>query len=101
MAKLKKISPLNTGRWEINVISPKGFSEAVRLSFYRANAARNALLENPAIRAERIHVVYPGIDFAGIDQRSGDDGQRATFFHFARGTKETLGALQSVRVHTT
>lgn len=46
MVKLKKISPLSSGRWEINVISPKGFSEAVRLSFYRANAARNALLEN-------------------------------------------------------
>lgn len=49
--KLKKISPLNTGRWQITVISPKGYSEAARLSFYRANAVRNALLENgtPAV----------------------------------------------------
>lgn len=43
---LQKISPLNAGRWQITVISPKGFSEAARLSFYRANAVRNALLEH-------------------------------------------------------
>ncbi len=48
MGKLKKVSPLQQGRWQITVISPKGFSEAARLSFYRANAVRNALLENGA-----------------------------------------------------
>jgi type III secretory pathway component EscV len=66
MAKLKKISPLNSGRWEINVISPKGFSEAVRLSFYRANAARNALLENgvasQAIEMKINESAQPGAD---------------------------------------
>ncbi len=46
IGKLQKISPLASGRWEISVISPKGLSEAVRLAYYRANAARNALLEN-------------------------------------------------------
>jgi type II secretory pathway pseudopilin PulG len=48
MGKLKRVSPLQQGRWQITVISPKGFSEAARLSFYRANAVRNALLENGA-----------------------------------------------------
>jgi signal transduction histidine kinase len=51
MAKLKKVSALQAGRWQITVISPKGFSEAARLSFYRANAVRNALLENGASSA--------------------------------------------------
>jgi hypothetical protein len=30
----------------LTVISPKGFSESSRTSFYRAHAVRNALLEN-------------------------------------------------------
>lgn len=46
IGKLRKFSPLTSGRWEVSVISPKGLSEAVRLAYYRANAARNALLEN-------------------------------------------------------
>lgn len=46
--KLQKISPLTVGRWQVTVISPKGYSEAARLSFYRANAVRNALLEKGA-----------------------------------------------------
>jgi type II secretory pathway pseudopilin PulG len=49
--KLKKTSPLGNGRWQITVISPKGYSEAARLSFYRANAVRNALIENGASAA--------------------------------------------------
>jgi hypothetical protein len=49
--KIKKISPLTSGRWQINVISPKGYSEAARLSFYRANAVRNVFLENGATPA--------------------------------------------------
>jgi type II secretory pathway pseudopilin PulG len=51
VGKLKTISALQAGRWQITVISPKGFSEAARLSFYRANAVRNALLENGATSA--------------------------------------------------
>jgi len=46
--KLQKVSPLTAGRWQVTVISPKGYSEAARLSFYRANAVRNALLEKGA-----------------------------------------------------
>lgn len=32
---------------------------------------RDCLLANPAIRQERVRVVYPGIDFAGIDAAAG------------------------------
>jgi hypothetical protein len=60
--KLKKISPLGTGRWEISVISPKGLSEAQRLAFYRANAARNALLES-------------GVSSQAIDMKINESGQ--------------------------
>ena len=38
---------------------------------------------------------------ASVDQRSGDDGQRAAFFHIARGAEKSLGPLQGVGVHTT
>jgi len=31
------------------VISPKGFSEALRLSYYRANTVRNVLIENGVV----------------------------------------------------
>ena len=41
------------------------------------------------------HVVHAR---AGIDQRGGDDGQRAAFLDVARGAEETLGALQRVGV---
>jgi hypothetical protein len=33
-------------RWRITVVAPKGFSEALRLAYYRANAVRNALVAN-------------------------------------------------------
>ena len=44
------------------------------------------------------HLVHAA---AGVDQGGGDDGQAAAFFHIAGRTKETLGALQSIGVHTT
>ena len=44
--KLKAISTLQGTDWEINVISPKGFSEAIRMAFYRSNAVRNVLMQN-------------------------------------------------------
>lgn len=45
VAKLKTFAALNaTNRWRITVATPKGFSEAARLAFYRANAVRNVLL---------------------------------------------------------
>src|SRR5262245_24917988 len=36
---------------------------------------------------------------AGIDQRGGDDGERAAFLDVARGAEEALRPLQRVRVH--
>lgn len=44
-AKLKSFAPLDgTRRWKVSIVTPKGFSEAGRLAFYRANAVRNVLL---------------------------------------------------------
>ena len=37
---------------------------------------------------------------AGIDQRRGDDGERAAFFHLAGRAKEALGALQAALAST-
>lgn len=48
MTKLNSFGPVKTTLWQIMVISPKGFSGALRLSYYRANAVRNALIENGA-----------------------------------------------------
>jgi len=44
---LGKVEPLkvNHRRWNITVISPRGFSEASRTAYYRAHAVRNALLQ--------------------------------------------------------
>lgn len=42
--KLNTFAPIKTSRWLVTVISPKGYSEALRLSYYRANAVRNALI---------------------------------------------------------
>ena len=46
VTKLATFGNLNTNRWLVTVISPKGFSEALRMSYYRANAVRNVLIEN-------------------------------------------------------
>jgi outer membrane protein OmpA-like peptidoglycan-associated protein len=46
IAKLNTFGSVKTSHWQVTVISPKGFSEALRLSYYRANAVRNALIEN-------------------------------------------------------
>lgn len=46
ITKLNTFGSVKTSRWAISVISPKGYSEALRLSYYRANAVRNALIEN-------------------------------------------------------
>ena len=37
---------------------------------------------------------------AGIDQRRGDDGQRATFLDVPRRAEETFGTLQGIGVDT-
>ena len=44
--KLSAVGSLSDKHWQIQVISPKGFSEAARLSYYRVNAVRNVLLQN-------------------------------------------------------
>lgn len=44
--KMKNLGDIKTMKWNLTVISPKGFSESSRTSFYRAHAVRNALLEN-------------------------------------------------------
>src|ERR1035437_6042484 len=36
---------------------------------------------------------------AGVDERGGDDGERAALFDVAGGAEESLGSLQGVRVH--
>jgi hypothetical protein len=46
IAKLNTFGSVKTSHWQVTVISPKGFSAALRLSYYRANAVRNALIEN-------------------------------------------------------
>ena len=41
------LTPQNAeGPWLLQVISPKGFSEATRLAYYRVNTIRNVLLKN-------------------------------------------------------
>jgi len=44
--KLSSAGSLAGKRSQIQVISPKGYSEAARLSYYRVNAVRNVLLQN-------------------------------------------------------
>lgn len=44
--KLNSFGPVKSTHWQVTVISPKGYSEALRLSYYRANAVRNALIES-------------------------------------------------------
>lgn len=43
--KLDRLKAIHT-RWDITVISPRGFSEASRTAYYRAHAVRSALLQN-------------------------------------------------------
>ena len=44
--KLNRAGSLANKHWQIQVISPKGFSESARLAYYRVNAVRNVLLQN-------------------------------------------------------
>ncbi|PUE07623.1 hypothetical protein [Limnohabitans sp. T6-20] len=46
MTRLEAYGPPKTTRWQITVISPKGFSESARLGYYRAVAVRNVLIQN-------------------------------------------------------
>lgn len=54
--KLKDFGTLNAvSKWNIIVFVPKGFSEATRLGFYRANIVRNLLLQN-GVKGENIEL---------------------------------------------
>lgn len=46
--KLGTSAPIKGSRWQLRVVSPKGFSEATRLAYYRLNAVRNILIKNGA-----------------------------------------------------
>lgn len=54
VVKLKNFGVLGvSGKWHITVFVPKGFSEATRLGFYRANVVRNLMLQN-GVKGENI-----------------------------------------------
>src|SRR3546814_15105810 len=81
-------------------------------SFFRAGARladverrEDALVRNLAV--EHDFGVTGALEFledhfvhaaAGVDQRGGDDRERAAFLDVARGTEEALGALERVGV---
>lgn len=44
------------------------YNQLVDATMLPSQYLRDALLQNPAIRADRLHVVYPGIDFERIDR---------------------------------
>ena len=46
LSKMAAIASVKSSRWQVAVVSPKGFSEAIRLAYYRASAVRNVLLKN-------------------------------------------------------
>jgi len=49
MQKLTVTGPIKGARWQLRVVSPKGFSEATRIAYYRVNSLRNILLKNGAL----------------------------------------------------
>lgn len=64
VSKLSSSGALASKRWQIQVISPKGYSEAARLAYYRVNAVRNVLLQN-------------GVPAAAIDLRISESSDPA------------------------
>jgi hypothetical protein len=46
--KLASFGSVASSRWQIAVVTPKGYSVASRLAFYRVNAVRSVLLKNGA-----------------------------------------------------
>lgn len=87
------------------------YNRLVDATMVPSHYLRDALLQNPAIRPERIHVVYPGIDFAGLDAAvdqavpphiaswlAADD--RPVLLHAAmlRGEKGHLTILQAMNI---
>lgn len=50
--KLTANAPIKGGRWELRVVTPKGFSEASRIAYYRVSNLRNVLIKNGAAPAD-------------------------------------------------
>lgn len=48
LSKISMGGAIRGGRWQLRVVSPKGFSEATRLAYYRLNTLRNILITNGA-----------------------------------------------------
>jgi outer membrane protein OmpA-like peptidoglycan-associated protein len=46
MSRLEAYGSPKSTRWQITVVTPKGFSESARLGYYRAVAVRNVLIQN-------------------------------------------------------
>lgn len=64
--RLESFGPTKTTRWQITVISPKGFSESARLAYYRAVAVRNVLIQN-GVPGEQINMRVVESAQAGAD----------------------------------
>lgn len=45
-------STIKGARWQLRVVSPKGFTEASRMAYYRLNTIRNVLIKNGAAPAD-------------------------------------------------
>ena len=50
--KLSASASIKRSRWQLRVVSPKGFSEAARLAYDRLNTLRNILIKNGAAPAD-------------------------------------------------
>ena len=66
--KLSAAGAIKNVRWELHVISPKGFSEAARMAYYRLNSLRNVLLKNGVNSAD--------IDMRVLEAESGGNNAR-------------------------
>lgn len=64
--KMAEFAPVARSRWHIEVIVPKGFSEALRLGYYRVNAVRNVLLQS-GVAASAIEMKVVESDLPGAD----------------------------------
>ncbi|WP_199101788.1 glycosyltransferase [Aquitalea sp. ASV11] len=87
------------------------YNRLVDATMVPSHYLRDALLQNPAIRPERIHVVYPGIDFAGLDAAvdqavpphiaswlAADDSPVLLHAAMLRGEKGHLTILQAMNI---
>ncbi|WP_090139393.1 hypothetical protein [Limnohabitans sp. DM1] len=70
VTRLNSFGPIKTTRWQITVITPKGFSESSRLGYYRAVAVRNVLIQagtpGDLIQMRVMESVQAGADSARV-----------------------------------